>query len=140
MKVEGRTLIDALMDLYKTHGLYYADQKVLSFPPGREGMEQMTEIMDNLRKNLPQEILGQKVTLTEDYLPGLKGLPPSNVLLYRLEDDSRIIARPSGTEPKIKIYGSVKAPLTKDYDTAIATCTTKLDQLLTAFTDHLNLQ
>ena len=89
--------------------------------------------MDTLRAKPPTEIMGQKVTLTEDYKPGLHGLPPSNVLLFRLEDGSRLIARPSGTEPKLKIYGAVKAPLPANYDTAINTCTEKLTALFTAF-------
>jgi len=133
MKVEGRTLIDYLMDIYKKYGLYYEGQKVLEFPPGHEGMEKITQIMDTLRTKHPTEIMGQKVTLAEDYKPGLHGLPPSNVLLYRLEDGSRLIARPSGTEPKLKIYGSVKAPLPSNYDNALNTCTEKLEHLFTAF-------
>ncbi len=68
--------------------------------------------MDGLRKNPPAVIGGLKVEKVLDYSNGLDGLPKANVLIYELEGGSKFIARPSGTEPKIKAYMSAKAPTT----------------------------
>ena len=108
MKVEGRTLVDYLEEIYKKHGLYVERQRVKEFPPGHEGMEKIQQTMEKLRKEHPQEINGQKVEVFEDYKKGLHGLPPSNVLLFRLSDKSKVVVRPSGTEPKLKIYAGVR--------------------------------
>lgn len=132
MKVEGRTLVDFLEEIYKKYGLFCEEQKVLEFPPGHEGMEKMQKMMDILRESSPKQIMGQDVTLTEDYKPGLHDLPPSNVLLYRLADKSRIIVRPSGTEPKLKIYGAVQASEFANLDAGMTACQEKLKNLFNA--------
>lgn len=124
MKVEGRTLIDLLDEIYKKHGLYYEGQKVLEFAPGQKGMKEMQDIMDSLRKNSPKD-----ATTIEDYKEGLNGLPPSNVLLYRFPDKSKIVIRPSGTEPKLKIYGAVYEPSYTTLSEGMATCEQKLEKL-----------
>ena len=80
--------------------------KIDSFEfPGLSGMDKMSGIMQNLRENAPAEIAGYKVTEVTDYTKTEEtGLPAANVLVYKLENNETVIVRPSGTEPKIKIY------------------------------------
>ena len=115
-KQKGMTLVDAMNALYEKHGYYRNDLMNFGFE-GEDGMIQMNSIMDSLRKEAPAVIAGFKVVGWSDYETsqrcenGQKGeitLPKSNVLEYRLEDGSKLIVRPSGTEPKIKIYLSGK--------------------------------
>ena len=113
-KSEGKNLIDVLDSLYKKYGYFICSQ--LSFTcEGASGMKQIMGIMENLRTNMPKEIAGSKVIKADDYEKSMSFdlvngtetkiiLPVSNVLCYYLEDGSSLIVRPSGTEPKIKIY------------------------------------
>ncbi len=106
---QGKTLLDALKDLYNEFGFY--DISLLSFTfEGAEGMQKISGLMDGLRKNPPAVIGGLKVEKILDYSNGIDGLPKANVLIYELDGGSKFIARPSGTEPKIKAYMSAKAP------------------------------
>ncbi len=118
-RIQGKTLVDVLDDLYQKYG-YYAE-KVQSFAyPGKEGMEKISGIMTSLRNNKPVEIAGKKIVAVRDYTTGLRvdaeghaeemGLPSSNVLYFEVEGNSRFIVRPSGTEPKIKLYCAVCDP------------------------------
>ena len=66
-------------------------------------------MMANLRKTPPTVIAGRKVADVVDYLPGTRGLPPSDVLAFFTDDDARVVVRPSGTEPKLKAYIEVKS-------------------------------
>lgn len=106
----NKTLVDLLSDLYRKYGPFLEEQLAADFGNGKEGMEAMNQAMKRLRENPPKEIETQKVIEIEDYLTGetKTPLPKSNVLLFRLEDHSKFIIRPSGTEPKIKIYGLVR--------------------------------
>ncbi len=113
-KAEGKNLIDELERLYKTYGYYLCSQ--VSFTcEGESGMKKIGSIMTSLRENMPTEIDGTKVIKADDYETSISTdlvagsttkitLPVSNVLCYYLEDGSSLIVRPSGTEPKIKIY------------------------------------
>lgn len=113
-KSQGKNLIDVLDSLYKKYGYFICSQ--LSFTcEGASGMKQIMGIMENLRTDMPKEIAGAKVIKADDYEKSLSfdlvngtetkiTLPVSNVLCYYLEDGSSLIVRPSGTEPKIKIY------------------------------------
>ena len=113
-KSQGKNLIDVLDSLYKKYGYFICGQ--LSFTcEGASGMKQIMGIMENLRTNMPKEIAGSKVIKADDYEKSVSfdlvnntetkiTLPVSNVLCYYLEDGSSLIVRPSGTEPKIKIY------------------------------------
>ena len=109
LKLQNKTLVDLLSEIYKKYGPFLEGQLSVKFDAGKEGMETIETLMKNLRENPPREIEGQKVIDIEDYLTGKTHipLPKSNVLLFRLEDHSKFIIRPSGTEPKIKIYGLV---------------------------------
>ena len=100
----GSSLKARLEEIYKEYGRYL--NKVDSFEfPGLSGMDTMAGIMDGLRKNPLTEIAGHKVVSVTDYeKPEETGLPAANVLIYKLENNETVIVRPSGTEPKIKIY------------------------------------
>ncbi len=113
---KGMTLVDAMNALYKKHGYYRNALMNFGFE-GEDGMIMMNKIMDNLRKEAPKEIASFKVVGWSDYETsqrcdeGQKSeikLPKSNVLEYRLENGSKLTIRPSGTEPKIKIYLSAR--------------------------------
>ncbi|MES2345903.1 MAG: phospho-sugar mutase [Chlamydiota bacterium] len=113
-KSKGKTLVDVLNEIYKQFGLFKEKQLSVNFDPGKEGMEKMLQVMNTLRKNPPQSILEKKVIQFTDYEKGNDGLPPSDVLLFRLSDKSKLIIRPSGTEPKIKIYAEVQGESATD--------------------------
>lgn len=117
-KEEGKTLIDVLYDIYRKYGVFREIQKSLYFE-GKEGKEKIELMMMKLRNSPPKEIKGLKVTKIMDvkenksYTTDGKiideklDLPVSNVFVMYLEDGTKITARPSGTEPKIKFYTSV---------------------------------
>ena len=114
-KRQGKTLVDVMNELYETYGYYQNATLNFAFE-GEDGMKTMQKIMDTLRQEPPAEIAGTKVTGRSDYLlsqsygdkEGVIDLPKSNVLEYRMENGCKLIVRPSGTEPKIKIYLSGK--------------------------------
>lgn len=100
----GSSLKQRMEEIYDKYGRYL--NKVDSFEfPGLSGMDKMTGIMDDLRKNPPTEIGGYPVVKVTDFKkPEETGLPAANVLIYKLEGGAEVIVRPSGTEPKIKTY------------------------------------
>ncbi len=113
-KTQGKTLVDVMNSLYEKHGMYLNSLLNFGFE-GADGMKKMTAMMDTLRLNPPKEIGGIKVITVADYLTSKSTdtvtgdvtditLPSSNVLSYSLEDANKVVIRPSGTEPKIKIY------------------------------------
>lgn len=104
---QNRTLIDVLHDLYEQHGYYLESQQSRTLK-GAQGVQKIASIMESFRLNAPTHIAGIAVTKQLDYSSGLEGLRPENVLKYCLEDGSWFCLRPSGTEPKIKVYFSVK--------------------------------
>ena len=118
-KTQGKTLWDAMIDLYEKYGYYKDDVKSITLA-GIEGLEKIQTIMNTLRDNAPAEIGGYKVARVRDYKKGIitdmsdgsespAGLPESNVLYYDLPDAAWVCVRPSGTEPKVKFYYGIKA-------------------------------
>ena len=104
-KSKGISLLDKLEELYKTYG--YTNNSLHNYEfDGSSGFEKRQEIRKKFRSGI-EEIDGKKVIKSFDYLPGLDGLPKADVLKFVLEDESSIIVRPSGTEPKLKAYISV---------------------------------
>ncbi|MEC9484538.1 MAG: phospho-sugar mutase [Candidatus Izemoplasma sp.] len=110
--LEGKTLYDYLLELYETYGYYYEDLVNIRLE-GKSGEERITNILSTFREEKPQTIAGKTVVQYEDYLTqeGMKDdqsyrleLPKSNVLKFFLDDGSWFVLRPSGTEPKLKIY------------------------------------
>lgn len=117
-KEKGSSLFEYLQKIYKETG-YFQEHLVSLVKKGKKGAEEISAIMKQLRENPFTEIAGSKVICLEDYSTGerdniLEGtsekmeIPKSNVLIYYTEDGSKIAARPSGTEPKIKFYMSVQ--------------------------------
>lgn len=111
---EGKNLYRVMQDIYKKYGMYMNTLLNFAFA-GAEGMDKMKSIMSELRTNPPKEIAGLKVTRVSDYLTSVSTdtesgaqekitLPKSNVLAFSLPDGNMAIIRPSGTEPKIKVY------------------------------------
>ena len=102
-KSQGITLLEKLDELYSKYGFAYNTLKSYTYE-GASGFSKMEEIMNRIRNQNIEEINGVKVVKRLDYLDGIDGLPKSNVLKYYLEDNASLVIRPSGTEPKIKIY------------------------------------
>ncbi|WP_438447467.1 phospho-sugar mutase [Gorillibacterium sp. sgz5001074] len=105
-KSKGLSLYDVLQKLYRQHG-YFLEKLESRTMKGKDGVEQIQGIMADWRSNPPAEINGARVAQVLDYSQGIDGLPRENVLKYVLEDNSWFCLRPSGTEPKIKIYFAV---------------------------------
>lgn len=123
-KQKGMTLWDAMIEMYERYGYYKDDVKSITLK-GIEGLAKIQQIMDKLRNNTPSEIGPYKVVSARDYKLDTKkdmvtgevtttGLPSSNVLYYDLTDDAWLCVRPSGTEPKIKLYYGVKGTSLED--------------------------
>ncbi|MBR4151269.1 MAG: phospho-sugar mutase, partial [Firmicutes bacterium] len=104
-KERGKDLVDVLNDLYADHS-YYLDAVNSYVFKGKEGIEHMAALMDQLRKTGKDLMPG--IAEVKDYLPGIDGLPSSNVLKFFFEDGGWVAVRPSGTEPKIKVYYGIK--------------------------------
>ncbi len=100
-RAQGVSLLDKLEEIYNKFGHYVSTLESFAFE-GQAGFVKMAEIMDNYRKSTVVE--GKKVVAKKDYSQGIDGLPKSNVIKFTFEDGSTMVARPSGTEPKLKIY------------------------------------
>ena len=120
-KAKGSSVYKELIQLYVNHG-FYKEHLVSLTKKGMDGLQAITQMMIDLRENPVKEINGQRVIMVEDYQSSIAknllsgeestmNIPKSNVLIYYTEDGSKICARPSGTEPKIKFYISVNTTL-----------------------------
>ncbi|WP_026532146.1 phospho-sugar mutase [Arthrobacter sp. H41] len=107
MKAGGRTLFDLLDDAFLAHGLHAADQVSVRV----DSLGVLDVLMERLRHNPPQSFAGSPVDLLEDLAQGSAALPPTDGLLYLTRDSTRVIIRPSGTEPKLKCYLEVVEPV-----------------------------
>ena len=125
-KSQGKTLWDAMIDMYERYGYYKDDIQTVSLK-GIEGLQKIQEIMNTLRSHAPQKVGEYQVQAVRDYKTGVirdlasgqerpSGLPESNVLYYELNDDAWLCVRPSGTEPKVKFYYGVKGTSLEDAD------------------------
>ncbi len=138
LKAQGKTLWDKLEALYRQHGFYFNAQRSIALDPNSP------PIGDKLRANPPSKIAGKKVSVTEDLKTSVRtfedgseetiNLPASDVLIYHLEDKSRVIVRPSGTEPKLKCYYEVISdfPADMSYEQAQQTAEAKMNALIDA--------
>ena len=102
-KLQGKNLVQAMRELYEKYGYYHNRTISLSYP-GADGAAKMAGIMAGLRENAPTEIAGAKVEAVVDYATCVNGLPEADVIEFDLEGGNKAIVRPSGTEPKIKLY------------------------------------
>ena len=141
-KTKGMTLWDAMVAMYEKYGYYKDDIQSITLK-GIEGLEKIQTILENLRKNPPTEIGAYKVLSARDYKADTivnmetkevtaTGLPNSNVLYYDLNDDAWVCVRPSGTEPKIKIYYGIKGTSLQDADEKSAALGADVKKLIDA--------
>jgi len=139
-KGNSKTLCDIMDDMYQKYGYYKED--LISFTlKGIEGIKKITEIMNNLRNNAIKSIGKERIIAKRDYLTSERikleknikekiNLPKSNVLYYELENDGWFCVRPSGTEPKIKVYMGIKANSSDDADNKLENIKKQILELL----------
>ncbi|WP_026478229.1 phospho-sugar mutase [Alkaliphilus transvaalensis] len=136
----GMSLYEGLLALYEEYGYFLEDLKSITLA-GKEGMEKIKATLDDFRNNPPKLINGTPVMVTEDYLLQKRcfskdkqeeviNLPSSDVIKFILEDGSWIALRPSGTEPKLKVYGGIQGE-------SIELCRQKLDGNLSAILEKI---
>ncbi|MFV8355458.1 phospho-sugar mutase [Flavobacterium sp. XS1P32] len=143
-KAKGSSVYKELLKLYVDNG-FYKEHLVSLTKKGMDGLQEINQMMIDMRENPLKEINGQRVIMLEDYqssiaknlLDGSESemvIPKSNVLIYYTEDGSKICARPSGTEPKIKFYISVNTELNavEDFDEVEADLDNKIKNIITA--------
>ena len=146
-KAMGSSVYRELLNLYVDHG-FYKEQLVSLTKKGREGLQEINQMMIDMRENPIKTLNGQRVIMVEDYknstatnlLDGsveILQIPKSDVLIYYTEDGAKIAARPSGTEPKIKFYVSVNAPLDRMEDAAEVEA--ELDQKIKTILKELSI-
>jgi len=126
-KANGKTMYQYLIDIYKEIGMYY-EGLINVVRKGRTGAEEIKQMMTDFRENPPAEIAGSKVVEVRDYQEQtslnisenkksvMNDIPKSNVLIYYTEDGTKVCVRPSGTEPKIKFYVSVKDSIASEQE------------------------
>ncbi len=132
-KQENLTLLDRLHQLYKKYGVHRESLTNLAFSDSKAGMEEMQTLMRKLREHPPTKIGEVPVVSVEDYLSGKMSLPLSDVLRFWLQDESKLVIRPSGTEPKIKIYAEVVGHAKREIEAEIASSDARLSGLVGAF-------
>lgn len=149
---KGQTLFDFLTEMYMKHGFYYEGLVSLT-RKGKSGADEIQQMMRDLRSNLPASVAGAAPVEVLDYqnltrknlrtgevvsIPKGMGIESSNVIQLILEDGTKVSARPSGTEPKIKFYVSVNAPLNRpeDFDVTLA----QLKEKVKAIQEDLGLK
>ena len=143
-KASGSSVYKELINLYVDHG-FYKEHLVSLTKKGMDGLKAINQMMIDLRENPLKEINGQRVIMVEDYQSSIAknllsgeeltmDIPKSNVLIYYTEDGSKICARPSGTEPKIKFYISVNADLetATDFDAVENILNQKIKNIIAA--------
>jgi len=109
-RARGRDVLAHLDDIYRRVGLFVTEQVSIT-KPGTEGIAEIKRVMTRFRAEPPSSIAGHAVEQALDLAKGEDGLPPSDVLVWRLAGGRRVIMRPSGTEPKLKSYYEVRVPI-----------------------------
>ncbi len=141
-KANGRTMYQYLIDIYKDTGIYY-EGLINVTKKGREGAEEIQQMMKDFRENPPKDIAGSKVAEVKDFQEQtslniaenkksiMDDIPKSNVLIYYTEDGTKVCVRPSGTEPKIKFYVSVKDELKSEseFENQISVLSEKINKV-----------
>ena len=141
-KGKGLSLVDVLNNLYEEHGCFINSLKSFTFE-GAAGFATMNKIMSDLRENPVTSAVGKKLVALSDYKTSEKTfadgkkevieLPKSNVLKFDFEDDITVVARPSGTEPKLKLYFSVKADSVDSANALTKKVTDELTELINRY-------
>ena len=148
LKLQGLTLIDLLHDIYQLYGVHREGQALIQFEDTEEGAGQRDAIMKTARDPKLTSFDDVAITSIEDYKSGTRhdlitnektplDLPKSDVMLYSMEDDTRIVIRPSGTEPKVKIYGLMTYKSFNTVDEGIEACNELLEHRLKVIKKHL---
>lgn len=135
LKAEGLTLLDALDDIYRQHGLHATSQLSVRV----EDLSIISRAMDVLRTTPPTELGGVAVTSVDDLAEGYQGLPPTDGIRLGLDGGARIICRPSGTEPKLKCYLEVVIEVTDSIEQARATADEQIAAIKTDLAAVLGL-
>ena len=139
-KLNSKTLIDVLHEIYKKHGIFREKLISINYPDTKETKEKIKKMMENIRKSPPKSFAGISVKILEDYQSSKEtdlgtgsekpiALPKSNVLLFWLEDGTKLVIRPSGTEPKVKIYCGVVDKNEKDISKGIKALDEKINSI-----------
>lgn len=144
-KLQGKTLVDKLNDLYKKYGVYREKLLSVKFDESKNGQEQMKAAMQRLRMHPPAKLLGTDILTLEDYKISTRihlqadktkreslTLPQSDVLCFHLKDGTKLVVRPSGTEPKIKLYCCVTNKGIYGIEEGIEHCDVLADEYLKA--------
>ena len=140
-KRRGKTLVDFLYEIYQTYGLFREGQRSLTYLPGKEGMHSMLQLMKRLRDHPLLSLNQEPVSDVEDYLSSKKyhkmtdqqeplQLPKSDVLVFKTDKGHKLIIRPSGTEPKLKIYAGVCTQNFASIEEGIQKADAELNRLL----------
>ncbi|MGE3954056.1 MAG: phospho-sugar mutase [Parachlamydiales bacterium] len=146
-KLRGETLLDQLHRLYHQYGIHREHLKSLTYK-GKEGQQEIKGMMEHLRASPPTEIEGIPIMAIEDYLSGKRRepatgtqkplpLPKTDALLFWLEDGTKLVVRPSGTEPKIKIYCGIVSSRFPTLQKGIADADARAERYLTRLEAHL---
>ena len=151
----GRSLLDLLDDMALTHGLHLTGQRAIH-AHGPDGLDRLAQALERIRKAPPRRLMDQRVTVTdlrrrdrgEVDLAGGHGerspdrpLPAADVLIWHVGDDARVVLRPSGTEPKLKVYLEVVGPVAarSDLVAARSAATVRLQLLATEVVSELDI-
>ena len=129
LKLRGMSLADAMRELYGRYGHYRSKTTSLSYP-GADGAARMAEIMAGLRERQPREVAGRAVESFTDYAAGGTGLPAADVLSLGLAGGEGVAVRPSGTEPKIKVYLFAKGGTAQEAEAEVASLEAAMRELL----------
>ena len=128
-KAQGKTLLQRLEELYQQHG-YYKEALDSFTLPGADGQQRIAEIMAELRVQQPAQIGGQVIGEIKDYQNGIDDLPVANVLKYFFADGGWMAVRPSGTEPKIKFYYSLRGDSMESAEERVETLREAVKQIM----------
>jgi phosphoglucomutase len=144
-KEKGSTFYEELIAMYAEYG-FFREALVSLVKKGKDGAEQISAMMERFRTDTPSEIAGSKVIEMRDYKTGeiknlvsgettSTGIPASNVIQFYLEDGSKVTARPSGTEPKIKFYFSLNTEIEgkSDFEESKTRMDARIEELKEAF-------
>lgn len=134
LKADGGTMLGRLDEVFRAHGVHVTRQRSIRLV-GSDWLARVTDAMAAVRATPPVELAGRRVVDVEDLAPGGR-LPPSDVLIWTL-DRARLVVRPSGTEPKLKIYAEAVVPVATDVESARAEAGAVVDEVLAAAADLL---
>jgi len=128
-KSKGICLLTRLEQIYQEYG-YYLDKLYTFVMPGAEGMDKIDEIMHGLRANTPAAMGGIHIQQVHDFGQGIMGLPQANVIKFYLTDESFVAFRPSGTEPKFKVYCCIKSESKESAEQKLKEITTDIERIM----------